>query len=103
MTMRTLTALTMPSNDGDTESSSVPQVHALNILSALYRDTRRTLCRLCQRACKLLSWVSLLLCGPMTGREFFTLFPALYPFLLSQLQEAAASVNRSTHSEISLV
>lgn len=30
----------------------------------------------------------------MTGREFFTRFPALYPFLLSQLQEAAASVNR---------
>ncbi|KAI2657600.1 hypothetical protein H4Q32_008955 [Labeo rohita] len=40
MTMRSLTALAMPSNDGDTESSSVPQVHALNILRALYRDTR---------------------------------------------------------------
>uniref|UniRef100_A0A8C2JJ74 tRNA (32-2'-O)-methyltransferase regulator THADA n=1 Tax=Cyprinus carpio TaxID=7962 RepID=A0A8C2JJ74_CYPCA len=40
MTMRSLTALAMPSNDADTESSSVPQVHALNILRALYRDTR---------------------------------------------------------------
>jgi hypothetical protein len=30
----------------------------------------------------------------MTGREFFTRFPALYPFLLSQLQEAAVTVDR---------
>ncbi|XP_029599729.1 thyroid adenoma-associated protein homolog [Salmo trutta] len=29
----------------------------------------------------------------MTGREFFTRFPALYPFLLSQLEGAAASVD----------
>ncbi|KAA8584074.1 hypothetical protein FQN60_015282, partial [Etheostoma spectabile] len=28
----------------------------------------------------------------MTGREFFTRFPALYPFLLNQLEEAAATV-----------
>ncbi|MEQ2214901.1 hypothetical protein XENOCAPTIV_023464 [Xenoophorus captivus] len=28
----------------------------------------------------------------MTGREFFTRFPALYPFLLTQLEEAAATV-----------
>lgn len=30
----------------------------------------------------------------MTGREFFTRFPALYPFLLNQLEEAAATVER---------
>ncbi|KAG7257906.1 hypothetical protein CRUP_007009, partial [Coryphaenoides rupestris] len=32
----------------------------------------------------------------MTGREFFTRFPALYPFLLIQLQDAAATVDRTT-------
>ncbi len=30
----------------------------------------------------------------MTGREFFTRFPALYPFLLNQLEAAAATVER---------
>ncbi|GAA6110446.1 thyroid adenoma-associated protein isoform X1 [Tachysurus ichikawai] len=40
MTMRELTALAMPSHDGATDRSTVPQVHALNILRALYRDTR---------------------------------------------------------------
>lgn len=30
----------------------------------------------------------------MTGWEFFTRFPTLYPFLLSQLEEAASSVDR---------
>uniref|UniRef100_A0A8C7YBV7 tRNA (32-2'-O)-methyltransferase regulator THADA n=1 Tax=Oryzias sinensis TaxID=183150 RepID=A0A8C7YBV7_9TELE len=40
MTMRELTALAMPSADRNTDSSTVPQVHALNILRALYRDTR---------------------------------------------------------------
>uniref|UniRef100_A0A673VXY1 tRNA (32-2'-O)-methyltransferase regulator THADA n=1 Tax=Salmo trutta TaxID=8032 RepID=A0A673VXY1_SALTR len=40
MTMRELTALAMPSPDGATDQTTVPQVHALNILRALYRDTR---------------------------------------------------------------
>ncbi|XP_066534782.1 thyroid adenoma-associated protein isoform X2 [Hoplias malabaricus] len=40
MTMRELTALALPSHDRATEHSTVPQVHALNILRALYRDTR---------------------------------------------------------------
>lgn len=35
----------------------------------------------------------------MTGREFFTRFPALYPFLLKQLEEAAASVERWAESD----
>lgn len=30
----------------------------------------------------------------MTGREFFTRFPALYPFLLQQLEETASTVER---------
>lgn len=35
----------------------------------------------------------------MTGHEFFTRFPALYPFLLNQLEEAAASVERWVYVE----
>ncbi|MEQ2160570.1 hypothetical protein GOODEAATRI_000641, partial [Goodea atripinnis] len=35
----------------------------------------------------------------MTGREFFTRFPALYPFLLTQLEEAAATVERPALSQ----
>ncbi|XP_043112091.1 thyroid adenoma-associated protein isoform X3 [Puntigrus tetrazona] len=126
MTMRSLTALAMPSNDGDTESSSVPQVHALNILRALYRDTRlgenivpfvsegmqaailgftSPVWAVRNSSTLLFSTLITRIFGVkkgkdehskknrMTGREFFTRFPALYPFLLSQLQEAAASVN----------
>ncbi|MEQ2239497.1 hypothetical protein ILYODFUR_005061, partial [Ilyodon furcidens] len=40
MTMRELIALAVPSAESNTNSSTVPQVHALNILRALYRDTR---------------------------------------------------------------
>lgn len=41
MTMRELMALAGPAAAGrDSNTSSVPQVHALNILRALYRDTR---------------------------------------------------------------
>ncbi|KAK7901513.1 hypothetical protein WMY93_018282 [Mugilogobius chulae] len=40
MTMRELIALATPASNQDTERSTVPQVHALNILRALYRDTR---------------------------------------------------------------
>ncbi|RXN24870.1 thyroid adenoma-associated [Labeo rohita] len=126
MTMRSLTALAMPSNDGDTESSSVPQVHALNILRALYRDTRlgenivpfvsegmqaailgftSPVWAVRNSSTLLFSTLITRIFGVkkgkdehskknrMTGREFFTRFPALYPFLLSQLQEAAATVN----------
>ncbi|XP_016355970.1 thyroid adenoma-associated protein [Sinocyclocheilus anshuiensis] len=126
MTMRSLMALAMPSNDADTESSSVPQVHALNILRALYRDTRlgenivpfvsdgmqaailgftSPVWAVRNSSTLLFSTLITRIFGVkkgkdehskknrMTGREFFTRFPALYPFLLSQLQEAAASVN----------
>ncbi|XP_024152640.1 thyroid adenoma-associated protein [Oryzias melastigma] len=125
MTMRELTALAMPSADRNTDSSTVPQVHALNILRALYRDTRLgeniipfvsdgvqaavlgfTSPVWAVRNSSTLLFSSLITRifgvkrgkdehskkNRMTGREFFTRFPALYPFLLSQLEEAAATV-----------
>ncbi|XP_057197470.1 thyroid adenoma-associated protein isoform X2 [Triplophysa rosa] len=126
MTMRCLTALAMPSDDGSTDISTVPQVHALNILRALFRDTRlgenivpfvaegmqaavlgftSPVWAVRNSSTLLFSTLITRIFGVkkgkdehskknrMTGREFFTRFPALYPFLLSQLQEAAASVN----------
>ncbi|XP_023818937.1 thyroid adenoma-associated protein [Oryzias latipes] len=125
MTMRELTALAMPSADRNTDSSTVPQVHALNILRALYRDTRlgeniipfvsdgvqaavlgftSPVWAVRNSSTLLFSALITRIFGVkrgkdehskknrMTGREFFTRFPALYPFLLSQLEEAAATV-----------
>ncbi|XP_049337727.1 thyroid adenoma-associated protein isoform X1 [Astyanax mexicanus] len=125
MTMKELTALAMPSLEGATEHSTVPQVHALNILRALYRDTRlgENIMPFVSEGVKaavlgftspvwavrnsstlLFSSLVTRIFGVkrgkdehskknrMTGREFFTRFPALYPFLLSQLEEAASSV-----------
>ncbi|KAL0964357.1 hypothetical protein UPYG_G00322770 [Umbra pygmaea] len=125
MTMRELTALAMPSPDRATDHTTVPQVHALNILRALYRDTRLgenivpfvsegmqaavlgfTSPVWAVRNSSTLLFSSLITRifgvkkgkdehskkNRMTGREFFTRFPALYPFLLNQLEEAAASV-----------
>ncbi|KAM4607989.1 thyroid adenoma-associated protein [Polymixia lowei] len=126
MTMRELTALAMPSADGDTDRSTVPQVHALNILRALYRDTRlgeniipfvsegvqaavlgftSPVWAVRNSSTLLFSTLITRIFGVkkgkdehskknrMTGREFFTRFPALYPFLLSQLEEAATTVD----------
>ncbi|XP_047459692.1 thyroid adenoma-associated protein [Mugil cephalus] len=125
MTMRELIALAMPSADRTTDSSTVPQVHALNILRALYRDTRlgeniipfvsegmqaavlgftSPVWAVRNSSTLLFSTLITRIFGVkkgkdehskknrMTGREFFTRFPALYPFLLSQLEEAAATV-----------
>uniref|UniRef100_A0AAV2JLB0 tRNA (32-2'-O)-methyltransferase regulator THADA n=1 Tax=Knipowitschia caucasica TaxID=637954 RepID=A0AAV2JLB0_KNICA len=125
MTMRELIALATPSSDHVTERASVPQVHALNILRALYRDTRlgeniipfvsegmqaavlgftSAVWAVRNSSTLLFSTLITRIFGVkkgkdehskknrMTGREFFTRFPALYPFLLSQLEEAAASV-----------
>ncbi|KAM6915988.1 thyroid adenoma-associated protein [Xenentodon cancila] len=125
MTMRELIALAMPSADRDTDSSTVSQVHALNILRALYRDTRlgeniipfvsdgmqaavlgftSPVWAVRNSSTLLFSTLITRIFGVkrgkdehskknrMTGREFFTRFPALYPFLLNQLEEAAASV-----------
>nr|XP_046258832.1 thyroid adenoma-associated protein isoform X2 [Scatophagus argus] len=125
MTMRELIALAMPSADRTTDSSTVPQVHALNILRALYRDTRlgeniipfvsdgmqaavlgftSPVWAVRNSSTLLFSTLITRIFGVkkgkdehskknrMTGREFFTRFSALYPFLLNQLEEAAATV-----------
>ncbi|XP_077438337.1 thyroid adenoma-associated protein [Vanacampus margaritifer] len=125
MTMRELITLAMPSADRNTDASTVPQVHALNILRALYRDTRLGENIICfvsdgmqaavlgftspiwavrNSSTLLFSTLITRIFGVkkgrdehskknrMTGREFFTRFPALYPFLLNQLKEAAVSV-----------
>ncbi|XP_049927427.1 thyroid adenoma-associated protein [Epinephelus moara] len=125
MTMRELIALAMPYADRNTDSSTVPQVHALNILRALYRDTRlgeniipfvsdgmqaavlgftSPVWAVRNSSTLLFSTLITRIFGVkkgkdehskknrMTGREFFTRFPALYPFLLNQLEEAAATV-----------
>ncbi|XP_040906443.1 thyroid adenoma-associated protein [Toxotes jaculatrix] len=125
MTMRELIALASPSADRNTDSSTVPQVHALNILRALYRDTRlgeniipfvsdgmqaavlgftSPVWAVRNSSTLLFSTLITRIFGVkkgkdehskknrMTGREFFTRFPALYPFLLNQLKEAAATV-----------
>ncbi|XP_034407358.1 thyroid adenoma-associated protein [Cyclopterus lumpus] len=125
MTMRELIALAVPSANRTTDSSTVPQVHALNILRALYRDTRlgenvipfvsdgmqaavlgftSPVWAVRNSSTLLFSTLITRIFGVkkgkdehskknrMTGREFFTRFPALYPFLLNQLEEAAATV-----------
>ncbi|XP_060781574.1 thyroid adenoma-associated protein isoform X2 [Neoarius graeffei] len=133
VTMRELTALAMPSHDGATDRSTVPQVHALNILRALYRDTRlgenivpfvaeglqaavlgftSPIWAVRNSSTLLFSTLITRIFGvkrgkdehakknKMTGWEFFTRFPALYPFLLSQLEEAASSVDRCSRSAV---
>lgn len=125
MTMRELIALATPSSERDTERATVPQVHALNILRALYRDTRlgenvipfvsdgmqaavlgftSPVWAVRNSSTLLFSTLITRIFGVkkgkdehskknrMTGREFFTRFPALYPFLLNQLEKAAATV-----------
>ncbi|XP_053731279.1 thyroid adenoma-associated protein isoform X2 [Synchiropus splendidus] len=125
MTMRELITLAMPTADRNTDSSTVPRVHALNILRALYRDTRlgeniipfvsegmqvavlgftSPVWAVRNSSTLLFSTLITRIFGVkkgkdehskknrMTGREFFTRFPALYPFLLTQLEEAAATV-----------
>ncbi|KAM3606743.1 uncharacterized protein V6R79_022453 [Siganus canaliculatus] len=125
MTMRELITLATPTAERNTDSSTVPQVHALNILRALYRDTRlgeniipfvsdgmqaavlgftSPVWAVRNSSTLLFSTLITRIFGVkkgkdehskknrMTGREFFTRFPALYPFLLNQLEEAAATV-----------
>uniref|UniRef100_A0A3B3YNB9 tRNA (32-2'-O)-methyltransferase regulator THADA n=1 Tax=Poecilia mexicana TaxID=48701 RepID=A0A3B3YNB9_9TELE len=124
-TMKQLIALASPAADRSTDASTVPQVHALNILRALYRDTRlgeniipfvsegmqaavlgftSPVWAVRNSSTLLFSTLITRIFGVkrgkdehskknrMTGREFFTRFPALYPFLLSQLEEAASTV-----------
>ncbi|XP_073905688.1 tRNA (32-2'-O)-methyltransferase regulator THADA isoform X8 [Castor canadensis] len=123
ITMKELLSLAGPINDSQ---STVPQVHALNILRALFRDTRLgeniipyvadgakaailgfTSPVWAVRNSSTLLFSSLITrifgvkrgrdelskTNRMTGREFFSRFPELYPFLLQRLEAVANSVD----------
>ncbi|XP_040594648.1 thyroid adenoma-associated protein [Mesocricetus auratus] len=123
ITMKELISLALPV---DGSKGTVPQVHALNILRALFRDTRLgeniipyvadgakaailgfTSPVWAVRNSSTLLFSSLItrifgvkrgkdeLCktNRMTGREFFSRFPELYPFLLRQLETVANTVD----------
>ncbi|XP_019371913.1 PREDICTED: thyroid adenoma-associated protein isoform X1 [Gavialis gangeticus] len=121
ITMKELISLAMPLNDS---TSTIPQVHALNILRALFRDTRlgeniipyvadgiqaailgftSPVWAVRNASTLLFSALITRIFGVkrgkdenskknrMTGREFFSRFPTLYPFLLKQLEIVASS------------
>ncbi|EHA97799.1 Thyroid adenoma-associated protein [Heterocephalus glaber] len=123
ITMKELILLAGPT---DNSQSTVPQVHALNILRALFRDTRLgenvipfvadgakaailgfTSPVWAVRNSSTLLFSSLITrifgvkqgkddhskTNRMTGREFFSRFPELYPFLLKQLEAVADTVD----------
>ncbi|KAM6180099.1 tRNA (32-2'-O)-methyltransferase regulator THADA isoform 2-T2 [Erethizon dorsatum] len=123
ITMKELIFLAGPT---DNSQSTVPQVHALNILRALFRDTRLgenvipfvadgakaailgfTSPVWAVRNSSTLLFSSLITrifgvkrgkdehskTNRMTGREFFSRFPELYPFLLKQLEAVADTVD----------
>ncbi|XP_006990565.1 tRNA (32-2'-O)-methyltransferase regulator THADA isoform X1 [Peromyscus maniculatus bairdii] len=125
-TMRELISLALST---DTSKGAVPQVHALNILRALFRDTRLgeniipfvadgakaailgfTSPVWAVRNSSTLLFSSLITrifgvkrgkeelskTNRMTGREFFSRFPELYPFLLKQLETVASTVDSET-------
>ncbi|XP_041107653.1 thyroid adenoma-associated protein-like isoform X2 [Polyodon spathula] len=125
-TMTDLIALAMPSGELQTDASTVPQVHALNILRALFRDTRLSeniipyvaegaqaailgftspVWAVRNSSTLLFSTVLTRIFGVkkgrdehskknrMIGRELFSRFPALYPFLLRQLETVASTVD----------
>uniref|UniRef100_A0A670JYE2 tRNA (32-2'-O)-methyltransferase regulator THADA n=1 Tax=Podarcis muralis TaxID=64176 RepID=A0A670JYE2_PODMU len=126
MTMKELISLVSPSS---TPPSTIPQVHALNILRALFKDTRlgeniipyvadgmraailgftSSVWAVRNSSTLLFSTLITRIFGVkrgkdenskknrMTGREFFTRFPNLYPFLLSQLEAVASTVDSGT-------
>ncbi|XP_031211387.1 thyroid adenoma-associated protein [Mastomys coucha] len=123
ITMRELISLALSADDS---KGRVPQVHALNILRALFRDTRLgeniipyvaggakaailgfTSPVWAVRNSSTLLFSSLITrvfgvkkgkdelskTNRMTGREFFSRFPELYPFLLKQLETVANTVD----------
>nr|XP_020144183.1 thyroid adenoma-associated protein isoform X3 [Microcebus murinus] len=123
ITMKELISLAGPIDDSQ---STVPQVHALNILRALFRDTRlgenvipyvadgakaailgftSPVWAVRNSSTLLFSTLITRIFGVkkgkdelsktnrMTGREFFSRFPELYPFLLKQLEAVANTVD----------
>ncbi|KAM6367900.1 LOW QUALITY PROTEIN: tRNA (32-2'-O)-methyltransferase regulator THADA [Alca torda] len=123
MTMKELISLAAPLNES---SSVIPQVHALNILRALFRDTRlgenimpyvadgiqaailgfmSPVWAVRNSSTLLFSALITRIFGVkrgkdenskknrMTGREFFSRFPSLYPFLLKQLEVVTNTLN----------
>ncbi|KAM5292637.1 tRNA (32-2'-O)-methyltransferase regulator THADA-like [Ctenodactylus gundi] len=123
ITMKEFISLAVPTVDSQ---NSVPQVHALNVLRALFRDTRLgesiipyvadgakaailgfTSPVWAVRNSSTLLFSSLITrifgvqrgkdelskTNRMTGREFFSRFPELYPFLLKQLEAVAHAVD----------
>ncbi|XP_056424110.1 thyroid adenoma-associated protein isoform X2 [Hyla sarda] len=129
MNMKELINLAMPSGDLSGNNSTIPQVHALNILRAVFRDTRlgenvipyvgegtqaailgftSPVWAVRNSSTLLFSTLITRIFGVkrgkderskknrMTGREFFTRFPTLYPFLLEQLEIVADTVDSHT-------
>ncbi|NXQ61981.1 THADA protein, partial [Anthoscopus minutus] len=123
ITMKELISLAAPLSES---SSVIPQVHALNILRALYRDTRlgenimpyvadgikasvlgfmSPVWAVRNSSTLLFSALMTRIFGVkrgkdenskknrMTGREFFSRFPSLYPFLLKQLEVITNTLN----------
>ncbi|XP_074845711.1 tRNA (32-2'-O)-methyltransferase regulator THADA isoform X2 [Carettochelys insculpta] len=126
MTMNELISLAVPVNE---TSNIIPQVHALNILRALFRDTRfgenimpfiaggiqaailgftSPIWAVRNSSTLLFSTLITRIFGVkrgkdenskknrMTGRTFFSRFPALHPFLLQQLEVVASTVDSHT-------
>ncbi|XP_062911751.1 tRNA (32-2'-O)-methyltransferase regulator THADA-like isoform X2 [Mobula hypostoma] len=124
MTMSELITLSMPATSQD-EHATIPQVHALNILRALFRDTKlgenvipyvadglqaailgftSPVWAVRNSSTLLFSALITRIFGVkrgkderskknrMTGREFFTRFPTLHPFLLKQLEMVASTM-----------
>ncbi|XP_029088306.1 thyroid adenoma-associated protein isoform X1 [Monodon monoceros] len=126
ITMKELISLAGPTDDSQ---STVPKVHALNILRALFRDTRlgeiiipyiadgakaailgftSPVWAVRNSSTLLFSTLITRIFGVkrgkdelskknrMTGSEFFSRFPELYPFLLKQLETVANTVDSDT-------
>ncbi|XP_029449183.1 thyroid adenoma-associated protein isoform X2 [Rhinatrema bivittatum] len=125
-TMKELISLAIPFNELHSDVSTIPQVHALNILRALFRDARLSesiipyvadgaqaailgftspVWAVRNSSTLLFSTLITRIFGVkrgkderskknrMTGREFFSRFPSLYPFLLKQLENVANTMD----------